>query len=96
MDVNPYQSPQAARYDPPPLEVTRRRPRTFLQQLEDWVATAFAAAIIIPIVVYLRTLLVSPGVTREIWWWVTLPSMGLVAVVVWLAASCLRELARTD
>jgi hypothetical protein len=60
------------------------------QQIEGWLTTGFAAAVVFPNVVFLQHLIAEPGTTRAIWWWVTIPSMGLVAVVVYLAARTAR------
>jgi len=92
MDVNPYQPPREVGYDPPPIEAMRRPAWSLMQQIEGWLTTGFAAAVVLPTVVYLQHLLAEPGTTRAIWLWVTIPSIGLVAVVVYLAA---RVAART-
>jgi len=95
MDENPYRSPQEIGYEPPPTVIMRRPAWSFWQHVEGWLATGFMAALVFPMVVYLQHLVAQSGVSRAIWWWITLPSIGLVAVVAWLAARCLRQLAYT-
>src|SRR5689334_6188052 len=88
MDVNPYQSPREVGYDPPPLGAMRQRAWSLRQQMEGWLTTGIMAAIVLPAVGFLQHLLAEPGTTRAIWVWVTIPSIGLVTVVVYLAARC--------
>ena len=95
MDENPYRSPQEIGYDPPPTGIMRQPAWSFMQHVEGWLATGWAAVVVFPMVVYLQYLVAQTGASRAIWWRITLPSIGLVAVVVWLAARCLRQLAYT-
>jgi hypothetical protein len=89
MDVNPYESPKHVGYDPPKIAI--HRPKWSLaQHIEGWLTTGFAAAVVLPMVVFLQHLVAEPGTTRAIWWWVTIPSIGMVAVVVYLAARTAR------
>ncbi len=69
--------------------MTRLSKWTFAQLLEGWFATGFTAAIFIPTVIFLQRITV--GTNFAVWWSITLPSLGLVAVVAYLAARCLQQ-----
>ena len=90
MDVNPYQPPREIGYDPTPIDAIRKPAWSLAQQIEGSLTTGFAAAVVLPMVVFLQHLVAEPGTTRAIWWWVTIPSIGMVAVVVYLAARTAR------
>src|SRR5690242_3285003 len=84
MDVNRNESQRLTGHD------SVRRPRwTAAQLVEGWLATGFTAAIFIPMVILLQGMTV--GTTLAVWWSVTLPSIGLVAIVGYLAARCLQQ-----
>src|SRR6476620_12665534 len=94
MTTNPYQSPREIGYDPTSSAAKRRSAWSLAQLVEGWLATGFLAAGVIPMVAYLQRLAAEPGTNRAIWWSVTLPSAGLVLVVVYLVARCLNQTAR--
>jgi hypothetical protein len=93
MDVNPYESPQQLGYDPPQQKAPRLR-WTLAEHITGWLTTGFAAAVTIPMVIHLQRISAAANV-RAVWWSITLPSVGLVAVVVWLAGRCLWQLRRS-
>jgi hypothetical protein len=88
-DMNPYESPKHAGYDPPKTVIDRPK-WSLAQRIEGWITTGFAAAVVLPTVAFLHLLVTEPGMTRAIWWWVTVPSAAMVAVVIYLAARTAR------
>ena len=87
--MDPYESQQQTGYDSTGLGTIHRPKWTAAQLAEGWFATGFLAATFIPIVILLQCMTV--GTSLAVWWSVTLPSIGLVAIVAYLAARCLHQ-----